>query len=484
MSTALLESTETQDDRWAIEFALTPSHAGMAVEYAVTLQPESRVDESNGVIRDVRIVGVHSRNTGRVLGLREQDFGAAVDQPYSYTMEALRNAIPMYEGAKVFVDHSEFDFDSSGRRVAKRSARQSKDLIGRLQNVRAVEGEGLRGDFYYLKSDALAPKLVEIAQRMPDLMAMSHEAGFANPQLQNGRIHLTEITDVDFVALVSTKPGTTNGLFEDYQPRNAAVEKSMLVTTLSELAESVDKDTDGLALLLEMCSHEMAGGQHPPVGGINLEIPKANEMSDGDKVKAGLIAAISEYLSRADVSRLQAVANALGVNQQAEQAAPNQQQAPPAPPTAPAPPVPPQHQAAEGEATGAGSEGEGKAVEQEDQSQSEVQGGEGAQASGEVSEEAVDPRASVFECMSILREAGVTDIDEVSIKAMESLSQEDRVAFAERLRPQVVEMVARSQSPAPKKKKEAEASDTKEKFKENGSLIESMNQRSGAIVTG
>ena len=486
-----------ENTNWLMEEAAVATRDGYVAEYSVALQPESRVDTANGVIRDVRIVGIDSRNTGRVLGLREQDFGKAVDQPYSYTMEALRNAIPLYEGCKVFVDHSDFDVNQHGQRVAKRGTRKSKDLIGRLQNVRAVEGEGLRGDFYYLVSDDLAPKLVEIAQRMPELMAMSHEAGFNSPKLQNGRIYLTEITDVDFVALVSTKPGTTNGLFEDYVPAETAMPETSVVVTLQQLAESVAEDTAGRDTLMEMCGHEMEsqvpGQAAQPMGGLRLEMPQG-QMGDQDKVRAGLIASINEMLANSDLSKLQAVVKAIGSGDEMQGASPTPAppihnalvpQSPPAPAAPPAPVVAPESAAAppkppEPKPPAPAQPPAPQAVQPPFPPQNppfppKAQEGDVPMPEPIVAVD-VDPKVAVMECFMALRDAGVTDWNETTIKAMESLSSDERVGFARQLvKPKTLNFVPRSQSPKPREKTEQAKS---RDYSQPGSLFEAYNDPS------
>lgn len=187
-----------------------------ASDFLPSQEGASRVDTQKRVIRGVRVLGLVSRNNGRVLGLTEQEFGEAVNRPYAYSMEAVRRAVPLYENATVYSNHLKFEVNDDGQRVFKQSVRANEEMIGWLRNVRAVEGHGLYADLEYIDSHPMSKALVEVALRNPSKLALSHEAGFDRPMLKGGRIVLTEITAVDGIALVNAKPGTTNGLFESY----------------------------------------------------------------------------------------------------------------------------------------------------------------------------------------------------------------------------------------------------------------------------
>lgn len=176
------------------------------------------VDSRDKVIRGVKIVGLESRNTARVLGLDERDFGSAVDKPYRYSESALREAAQLYEGASVYSGHLPFSVEESGQRVFKSSSRPNDDLVGWLENVRYVEGQGLYGDLHVIESHPLAQSLFEVAQRRPDKYALSHEANFGDPTVENGRVVIGRIESVNAVALINDRPGTTNGLFESAEP--------------------------------------------------------------------------------------------------------------------------------------------------------------------------------------------------------------------------------------------------------------------------
>jgi hypothetical protein len=177
-------------------------------------QPE-RVDTEAGVIYGVKVLGLESQNTGRTLGLDAAEFGQAVDRPYAYALEALQQAAPDYEGVPVFVDHPEFLFSPDGSRSPAPGDRKTADRFGRLVRVRVTES-GLYADLEYLRAHPLAPLVVEVAQRMPDVLAISHNAA-GEPALRGDRIVIERISDVRSVDIVGERPGTTKGLFETEQ---------------------------------------------------------------------------------------------------------------------------------------------------------------------------------------------------------------------------------------------------------------------------
>ena len=74
----------------------------------------ARIDEANGIIEGVKVLGAESAN-GR-----------------TYTPEAMRRALPMYEGCPVYIDHP--PRDDSGR------TRSYKDKLATLRRARVTEG--------------------------------------------------------------------------------------------------------------------------------------------------------------------------------------------------------------------------------------------------------------------------------------------------------------------------------------------------------
>lgn len=145
-------------------------------------KPES-IDREAGVIRGVKIIGHESRNRR------------------NYDDRALSEAIPLYENAKVYIDHP-------GKGAGDRSM---KDRWGVLKNVRK-ESSGLYGDLHYLKSHKLTEQILEAAERFPDTFGLSHNASGEERKI-GGRNTVVAIESVYSVDLVGD-PATNKGLFE------------------------------------------------------------------------------------------------------------------------------------------------------------------------------------------------------------------------------------------------------------------------------
>lgn len=159
----------------------------------------ARVDRETGVIRGVKILGFSSRN-GR-----------------EYLPEALAAAIPLYEGAKVHVNHP-----------AGRAARDYRDRIGSVRGVTLRPGEGLFADFHFNPKHALAEQLVWDAEHAPDRVGFSHNVE-GRTSRRGETVVVEAITRVESVDLVAD-PATTRGLFED-----AAGGRAWDALTLDEL---------------------------------------------------------------------------------------------------------------------------------------------------------------------------------------------------------------------------------------------------------
>jgi hypothetical protein len=146
------------------------------------------VDRANGVIRDVKIIGFHSRNRR------------------TYSPESLKSALAKYEGVKVNVDHPPASNPTLPRSVA--------DRIGVLKNVRFVEGSGIHGDFHFNPKHALAEQIAWDAEHNPSAIGFSHNARVSMGR--GGTVESVErVVSVDLVA----DPATTNGVFESATDR-------------------------------------------------------------------------------------------------------------------------------------------------------------------------------------------------------------------------------------------------------------------------
>lgn len=265
-----------------------------ALELAAGVNPSvtnGRVDEANGVIHGVKLVGVQSNNLARTIGLSYDQIGAAANQPYSYAIQALKDARPLYEGASIYSNHQPFTYDNkTGHRQVLPTERDNDDLVGWAQNVVVVETgdpevDGLYGDFHYIRSHDLAPVIVEIAQRNPNKLALSHEAYFDDPQVVAGKVVINKLNRVDGLALVNQKPGTTRGLFE------SQAKEPVMPRTLRQVIET--SIGTGAKAKQRGCLLEMMGA--PPFDAVASEPMEAEGSVDVDAdvaIKAAFRSAI------------------------------------------------------------------------------------------------------------------------------------------------------------------------------------------------
>lgn len=153
---------------------------------SVGFDSKTRIDKEAGIVRGVKILGPESAHG------------------YRYTQECMRNAVPLYEGKAVNVDHPE-DRKKLG------ASRSYRDRFGKLFNAEYREGKGVFGDFKYNKGHVLAPQFEYDVENDPSNLGLSHNAsGVASA---NGDFveSITHVRSVDLVA----DPATNVSLFED-----------------------------------------------------------------------------------------------------------------------------------------------------------------------------------------------------------------------------------------------------------------------------
>jgi len=179
-------------------------------EYALT-QGTLRADRVTGTIRDCKLCGLTSSN-GR-----------------TYPASTLQKALPLYEGAKVNINH--------GR---GREPRGYEDRIGSVANVRFVPGDGLRGDLRINPKHPLAEQLLWDAENAPGSVGLSHAIDAKVSRGKDGNVTVTEIVAVDSVDLVSD-PATTQGLFES----RSDGQHTVAVKEYSELSQRLGDNRSG-----------------------------------------------------------------------------------------------------------------------------------------------------------------------------------------------------------------------------------------------
>lgn len=178
----------------------------MLQEYADSRGVTVEVDRQAGVIRGVKILGLQSRN-GR-----------------TYLPEALAQAVPFYERAKVNVNHP---------KGCPNAPRDYQDRIGVIRNAVVRPGEGLFGDLHFNPKHALAEQLIWDAEHLPENVGFSHNVE-ARTSRNGDQVVVEAILRVQSVDLVAD-PATTRGLFES---AGTAVGQSPLVgLTVEELKQ-------------------------------------------------------------------------------------------------------------------------------------------------------------------------------------------------------------------------------------------------------
>jgi hypothetical protein len=152
-------------------------------EYATSQGAKLGVDREKGIIHGVKILGLESKN-GR-----------------SYLPAAVAKAMPLYEHAKVNVNH-----------VKPGETASYHDRMGRLKNVHAGV-DGLYADYHFNPKHALAEQLCWDAENAPENVGFSHDVQ-AKTVRRDGKVVIEDISRVDSVDLVAN-PATTRGLYED-----------------------------------------------------------------------------------------------------------------------------------------------------------------------------------------------------------------------------------------------------------------------------
>ena len=149
-----------------------------------------RVDRDKGILFGVKILGTSSSN-GR-----------------KYLPEAIRSAVPLYEGASVRLNHPKQPTDN----------RDAHDVFGWLREVHVGEDDCLYGNLHYLKSHPFAERICEAAEKNPRLYGLSHNSEGEGEDDRDGVFVVRAIVEVRSVDLVAD-PATTKGLFEQREPK-------------------------------------------------------------------------------------------------------------------------------------------------------------------------------------------------------------------------------------------------------------------------
>jgi hypothetical protein len=144
-----------------------------------------RVDRAIGVLRGVKLLGLASRNGRR------------------YREAALAEAIGLYEGAKVNVNHP---------KGHPHAPRDYQERLGVIRNVALRPSEGLFGNLHYNPKHPLAEQLAWDAEHSPENVGLSHNVEARTSRTGDETVveAIVRVQSVDLVA----DPATTRGLFE------------------------------------------------------------------------------------------------------------------------------------------------------------------------------------------------------------------------------------------------------------------------------
>lgn len=153
---------------------------------------EGRIDLKQGIVRNVKIIGLESTHG------------------YSYSPQALKAAVPLYEGVRVNIDHPT-------RTDVERRSRSYADRFGRLHNAKFVDGKGIFGDLKYNRQHALAKQFEYDVKHDSKNLGLSQYA-HGKTRRQGSKEIVESITAVGSVDLVAD-PATTQGLFESKRLR-------------------------------------------------------------------------------------------------------------------------------------------------------------------------------------------------------------------------------------------------------------------------
>jgi hypothetical protein len=158
------------------------------------------------------ISGVH------LVGLQSSNYMEGQDKPYTYDEAALREAVGMYNGKDVNLDHG---FGIS---------RSIKDKIGIVEGANYREGKGIYGDIKLNTSHPMWESIKWWVANAPDKLGMSHVVAGKYNEDTNAVNKVNEVFSVDIVS----NPSTTKGLFTESAQRETVKYISAITEELSD----------------------------------------------------------------------------------------------------------------------------------------------------------------------------------------------------------------------------------------------------------
>jgi hypothetical protein len=124
-----------------------------------------------------------------------------------YSEQAMQDAVRLYDGAPVYIDHpTDDELDARG------GIRSVHDFAGRVRNPRKV-GDRVRGDIEVLDREPTRSLMLSVAKQMPEQAGMSHRARGELTRTDDGKDRVDSLLSVEAVEFVM-EPATVAGLFE------------------------------------------------------------------------------------------------------------------------------------------------------------------------------------------------------------------------------------------------------------------------------
>ena len=239
------------------------------LEFCDLSSPRRKIDKENGVVSGVKILGVKSRNN-RI-----------------YPLETLRDAAPLYENAKVNVNHPDGSPNES---------RKYQDRVGSIKNV-TLQENGLYGDFHFNPKHPLAEQMLWDAEKAPENFGFSHNVE-AVVRLENGAQIVDKIVRVRSVDLVAD-PATTSGLFESERAT-----PTIAPVNAADVDASAPNDATGAARLQTLESERDAATQRFEIARFLLE-KLATEEAPAVRLALGAPSFLEIALESRDVASAQ-----------------------------------------------------------------------------------------------------------------------------------------------------------------------------------
>jgi hypothetical protein len=207
-------------------------------ETAADFLAEAQLDRETHIVRNVALLGPESRNG------------------YRYTSEAMQEAVALYDGRPVFIDHAESavaaSFQLAGLGQVKNLpppliadsrqpiSRSLRDYAGKVVNPR-YEGERIRGDLHLIGPNA--EWLLSLFEASPSDIGMSHVVLARRNHAGDEVEKIEKVVSVDIVAF----PATVQSFWEGgpLAPRVDHQLAERVDHTDAETPRSAERDTRG-----------------------------------------------------------------------------------------------------------------------------------------------------------------------------------------------------------------------------------------------